>query len=62
MPLRGLICQQVVGFTVVDTVDQAIKLANTTGYSLTASIWTERIDGLKLAERLRAGMLSILMK
>jgi acyl-CoA reductase-like NAD-dependent aldehyde dehydrogenase len=45
----------VVGFAVVDSVDEAIELANNSDYSLTASIWTKSIDGINIAKRIRAG-------
>ena len=45
----------VVGFAVVDTVEEAIELANTSDYSLTASIWTTNINGATLAGEIRAG-------
>jgi Aldehyde dehydrogenase family len=45
----------VVGFAVVDTVDEAVELANNSDYSLTASIWTKSIDGINIAGRIRAG-------
>lgn len=31
-------------FAVVDTVDEAIKLANESDYTLTSSVWTKNID------------------
>ncbi|EJD05454.1 aldehyde dehydrogenase [Fomitiporia mediterranea MF3/22] len=50
----------VVGVTTVDTVEEAVELANTTDYSLTASVWTRDIvRGLEVAPRIRAGLVSI---
>jgi len=46
----------VVGFAVVDTVDEAVELANTSDYSLTASLWTSDINrAIDVGSRLRAG-------
>lgn len=41
--------------TEVDTVDEAIELANDSDYSLVASLWSKSAD-LGLAGRLRAGL------
>jgi acyl-CoA reductase-like NAD-dependent aldehyde dehydrogenase len=41
----------------VDTVEQAIALANDSDYGLGASVWTsDRYQGLRIARELRAGM------
>jgi benzaldehyde dehydrogenase (NAD) len=46
--------------TVFDNEDEAVALANSTSYGLTASVLTaEPFRGWKLAERLRAGMVHV---
>lgn len=46
----------VVAFTVANTVDEAIELANDSEYSLVAALWTsDRFAALDLAPRIRAG-------
>lgn len=50
-----LTLELVVGFITVDTIDEAVELANSSTYSLTASLWTKSIDGLQIASRIRAG-------
>ncbi|KAF5356532.1 hypothetical protein D9758_008271 [Tetrapyrgos nigripes] len=50
----------VVIIAVVDTVDEAIELANATEYSLTSSLWTSNIyEGQKIASRIFAGYTNI---
>ncbi|HEY1955965.1 MAG TPA: aldehyde dehydrogenase family protein [Polyangiaceae bacterium] len=45
---------------VVASEDEAVKLANDSKYGLTASVWTKKIErGKKIAERLRAGVVTI---
>jgi len=45
-----------VGFAVVDTIDEAVELANTSDYSLTASLWTRDVNrAIDVGSRLRAG-------
>ncbi len=46
----------VIAFTVANTVDEAIDLANNSEYSLSAALWTsDRFAALNLAPRIRAG-------
>ncbi|TDL14083.1 ALDH-like protein, partial [Rickenella mellea] len=46
----------VIVISVVDTVDEAVDLANTSDYSLTASVWTkDKFKGLEVARRIRTG-------
>ena len=41
---------------VVDTVNDAIELANATDYSLSAAVWTEDMEkGYDVASQIRAG-------
>jgi acyl-CoA reductase-like NAD-dependent aldehyde dehydrogenase len=50
----------VVPIRVVDSVDQAIELANDSKYGLTASVWTRNIRrGKEIAAKLRAGVVTI---
>ncbi len=50
----------VVVISVVDTVDEAIELANASEYSLTASVWTkDRYKGVEVANQIRAGGISL---
>lgn len=43
-----------------DTEDDAVRLANSTRYGLTASVWTKNLSkGEKLARRLRAGVITV---
>jgi len=49
----------VVGFATVETVDEAIELANKSEYSLTASLWSKSIDAVNIAGRIRAGTVII---
>ncbi|KAH8116163.1 aldehyde dehydrogenase [Phellopilus nigrolimitatus] len=50
----------VVGIAVVDTVDEAIEMANATEYSLSASVWTKDINrALDVASQIRSGNTSI---
>jgi hypothetical protein len=45
---------------VVDSADEAIKLANDSKYGLTASIWTKSVRrGESIASKLRAGVVTI---
>ena len=44
----------------VASEDEAVKLANDSKYGLTASVWTKKVErGKKIAERLRAGVVTI---
>ena len=45
----------VLALTEVDTVDEAIELANDSDYSLVASVWS-RSASIELASRIRAGL------
>lgn len=46
----------VIVFSVVDTIDEAIELANATDYSLSASLWTSNVHtALEVAPRIRSG-------
>ncbi|TDL24450.1 ALDH-like protein [Rickenella mellea] len=50
----------VVVISVVDTVDEAIELANASEYSLTASVWaSDRYKGVEVANQIRAGCTSV---
>ena len=54
--IRGLVLV-VVGIAVVDTIDEAVELANETDYSLTSSIWTKDVNrALDVAGRIRTGI------
>ncbi|KAG6860088.1 hypothetical protein C0995_015882 [Termitomyces sp. Mi166 len=47
-------------FVVVDTIDEAIQLANTSNYSLTAAVWTNDLYVAKdVSERVRAGFINV---
>jgi acyl-CoA reductase-like NAD-dependent aldehyde dehydrogenase len=46
----------VIAFAEVDTVDEAVELANSTDYSLVASLWTRDVNSaFDVAGRIRAG-------
>ncbi len=46
----------VITIAVVDTVDEAVDLANSTEYSLAASLWTKDINkALDVSGRIRSG-------
>ncbi|TDL25347.1 aldehyde dehydrogenase [Rickenella mellea] len=50
----------VIVITVVDTIDDAVEMANASDYSLIASVFTEdRYKGVDVAGRLRAGFTSV---
>jgi len=49
----------VIGFATVETVDEAVELANKSDYSLTASVWSRSIDAVNIAGRIRAGTVII---
>ncbi|KZT41562.1 aldehyde dehydrogenase [Sistotremastrum suecicum HHB10207 ss-3] len=50
----------VIGISVVDTVDEAVELANSSDYSLTASLWSSDVHGaLQTASKIRAGTVQI---
>ncbi len=50
----------VLAVTVVDTVDQAVELANASPYGLAASVWTaDRKKGQQIAGRLQSGTVMI---
>ncbi|KDQ56594.1 hypothetical protein JAAARDRAFT_689366 [Jaapia argillacea MUCL 33604] len=47
-------------FAVVDTIDEAVELANATEYSLSASLWTKDVNlAFDVGGRIRAGCTSI---
>ena len=47
---------QVFTIAVVDSVDEAIELANATDYSLSAAVWTEDMEkGFEVASQIRSG-------
>ncbi|KAJ8517131.1 hypothetical protein ONZ45_g5663 [Pleurotus djamor] len=47
-------------FAIVDTIDEAVELANATEYSLSASLWTTSMDSaLTVAPRIRAGFTNV---
>ena len=51
------------GIAVVDTVAEAVELANASDYSLTASLWTKDINvALETASQIRAGACTFPMK
>ncbi|MCW3025387.1 MAG: aldehyde dehydrogenase [Solirubrobacterales bacterium] len=55
--MRDPIDGPVVVLVPVDTVDEAIALANDSDYSLGASVWTaDRYQGIRIARELHAGM------
>jgi len=55
--LREPIDGPVLVLTAVDSIDEAIALANAGDYCLGASVWTaDRYQGLRIARELRAGM------
>ena len=46
----------VLGVTIVDTVDEAVELANATDYSLAGAVWTRDVNtALDVASRIYAG-------
>ncbi|KZT04813.1 aldehyde dehydrogenase [Laetiporus sulphureus 93-53] len=50
----------VVTLTAVDTIDEAVQLANTSDYSLMAALWTQNLHtALEVAPRIRAGYINI---
>ncbi|KAI5118594.1 hypothetical protein M0805_004169 [Coniferiporia weirii] len=50
----------VVGIAVVDTIDEAVEMANATDYTLTASVWTKDVNqALDVASRIRSGCTSV---
>jgi len=50
----------VVTFATVNTIDEAVDLANESDYTLTSSIWTENVYSIqKVTSRLRAGFINI---
>ncbi|THH08411.1 hypothetical protein EW145_g2724 [Phellinidium pouzarii] len=50
----------VVGIAIVDTIEEAVKMANATEYSLTASVWSKDVtQALNIAGRIRVGFTSI---
>lgn len=50
----------VVGVTEFETVEEAIQLANTTDYSLTASLWTRDVNlAFDVGSRIKAGLVSV---
>ncbi|KIM85571.1 hypothetical protein PILCRDRAFT_816768 [Piloderma croceum F 1598] len=50
----------VIVVAVVDTVDQAVELANSSDYSLTASVWTRNVhSAIEVASRIRASVTNI---
>ncbi|KAF9032331.1 ALDH-like protein [Hymenopellis radicata] len=51
---------EVIPIMVVDTVEEAIEMVNTSNHSLTASVWTANADAAKkLAARLRSAYVNI---
>jgi hypothetical protein len=55
--MREPIDGPVLAVMAVDTLDDALRLANDCEYSLGASVWTaDRYQGLRIARELRAGM------
>lgn len=50
------ICLLVFTIAVVDTIDEAVELANASTYSLTSALWTNDMQlGFQLSRRIRAG-------
>jgi acyl-CoA reductase-like NAD-dependent aldehyde dehydrogenase len=50
----------VIAFTIVETIDEAVDMANATEYSLSASVWTNDIyQGQQVAFRIRAGVTNV---
>ena len=44
-------------FAVVDTIDEAVELANASNYSLSASLWTKDVyNAINVAMRIRSGV------
>ncbi|KAL5521557.1 hypothetical protein ACEPAF_2305 [Sanghuangporus sanghuang] len=45
----------IIGITTVDTIDEAVELANATDYALSGSVWTRNVNvALDVASRIRA--------
>lgn len=46
----------------MDTIDEAVELANETDYSLTAALWTQNVNlALDVAARIRSGETSSIL-
>ena len=51
---------QVFTISIVDTVDEAVELANATQYSLTSSLWTNDVtQAMEVSERIRSGQVIV---
>ena len=51
---------EVFTISVVDTVDEAVELANATQYSLTSSLWTNDVtQAMEVSERIRSGQVIV---
>lgn len=49
-------CIAVTAFAIADSVDEAVELANSSDYSLSASLWTSDVyAGQAIASQVRAG-------
>lgn len=49
-------CVAVLAIAVVDTVDEAVELANDSAYSLVSSLWTTNVHkAFEVGNRIRAG-------
>jgi acyl-CoA reductase-like NAD-dependent aldehyde dehydrogenase len=58
----GLIVFLVVVFAVAETVQEAIELANSSEYSLSASLWTSNVfEGQRIAGLIRSGRYLVLL-